>query len=142
MICAMARWLSGQEPAHDRATCQLRQSEPGNHGRLCLMPISEKSVRVARCGMKVANCVMLFAYERLAQFPIDVWIERRFLNTTVFSAKKEVTKLRLREFRKRILANTAVTRAILVFITRESILEDSFPACPGEQLPACRARRR
>jgi len=27
-------------------------------------------------GAKVANCVMLFAYERLSAFPIDVWIER------------------------------------------------------------------
>ena len=27
-------------------------------------------------GAKVANCVMLFAYERLGAFPIDVWIER------------------------------------------------------------------
>jgi N-glycosylase/DNA lyase len=27
-------------------------------------------------GAKVANCVMLFAYERLRAFPIDVWIER------------------------------------------------------------------
>jgi N-glycosylase/DNA lyase len=27
-------------------------------------------------GAKVANCVMLFAYERLRAFPIDVWVER------------------------------------------------------------------
>ncbi|MGH8164595.1 MAG: DNA-3-methyladenine glycosylase family protein, partial [Rhodanobacteraceae bacterium] len=27
-------------------------------------------------GSKVAHCVMLFAYERLRAFPIDVWIER------------------------------------------------------------------
>jgi len=27
-------------------------------------------------GAKIANCVMLFAYERLRAFPIDVWIER------------------------------------------------------------------
>ncbi len=27
-------------------------------------------------GKKVANCVMLFAYHRIAAFPIDVWIER------------------------------------------------------------------
>ena len=27
-------------------------------------------------GTKVANCVMLFAYERLRAFPIDVWVER------------------------------------------------------------------
>ncbi len=27
-------------------------------------------------GTKVANCVLLFAYEHLDAFPIDVWIER------------------------------------------------------------------
>jgi N-glycosylase/DNA lyase len=35
--------------------------------RLCTLP---------GVGAKVANCVMLFAYERLRAFPIDVWIER------------------------------------------------------------------
>ena len=35
--------------------------------RLCELP---------GVGAKVANCVMLFAYERLRAFPIDVWIER------------------------------------------------------------------
>jgi N-glycosylase/DNA lyase len=29
-------------------------------------------------GEKVANCVMLFGYHRLARFPVDVWIERVF----------------------------------------------------------------
>ncbi len=29
-------------------------------------------------GEKVANCVMLFGYHRLARFPVDVWIERAF----------------------------------------------------------------
>ena len=36
-------------------------------------------------GAKVANCVMLFAYERLRAFPIDVWIER-VLKGAIFSA--------------------------------------------------------
>ncbi len=35
--------------------------------RLCALP---------GVGAKVANCVMLFAYERLRAFPIDVWVER------------------------------------------------------------------
>lgn len=35
--------------------------------RLCELP---------GVGAKVANCVMLFAYERLRAFPIDVWVER------------------------------------------------------------------
>jgi N-glycosylase/DNA lyase len=27
-------------------------------------------------GRKVAACVMLFAYQRMEAFPVDVWIER------------------------------------------------------------------
>src|SRR6266545_7593228 len=38
-------------------------------------------------GPKVANCVMLFAYERLRAFPIDVWIER-VLRQHYFSGRK------------------------------------------------------
>ena len=43
--------------------------------------LSDESLRAHLCelpgvGAKVANCVMLFAYERLRAFPIDVWIER------------------------------------------------------------------
>ncbi len=48
-------------------------------------------------GPKVANCVLLFAYERLAAFPIDVWIER-VLRETYFQRKRRVTATRLREF--------------------------------------------
>ncbi len=48
-------------------------------------------------GPKVANCVLLFAYERLAAFPIDVWIER-VLRETYFPRKRHVTTGRLREF--------------------------------------------
>jgi N-glycosylase/DNA lyase len=48
-------------------------------------------------GAKVANCVMLFAYERLRAFPIDVWIER-VLKQQYFSRKRKVTTQPLREF--------------------------------------------
>ncbi|HZE14174.1 MAG TPA: DNA glycosylase, partial [Chthoniobacterales bacterium] len=48
-------------------------------------------------GAKVANCVMLFAYERLRAFPIDVWIERT-LKQQYFPRKRKVTAQRLREF--------------------------------------------
>ena len=40
---------------------------------------------------------MLFAFERLRAFPIDVWIER-VLKQQYFPRKKKVTKLQLREF--------------------------------------------
>ena len=48
-------------------------------------------------GPKVANCVMLFAYERLRAFPIDVWIER-VLRQHYFSGRKKMTAQRLRQF--------------------------------------------
>jgi N-glycosylase/DNA lyase len=59
--------------------------------------LREKLCALPGVGMKVANCVMLFAYERLRAFPIDVWIER-VLKQQYFSRKKKVTELRLREF--------------------------------------------
>jgi len=56
--------------------------------RLCELP---------GVGAKVANCVMLFAYERLRAFPIDVWIER-VLKQQYFPRKRKVTAQQLREF--------------------------------------------
>ncbi|MFN2475914.1 MAG: DNA-3-methyladenine glycosylase [Chthoniobacterales bacterium] len=48
-------------------------------------------------GAKVANCVMLFAYERLRAFPIDVWIER-VLKQRYFPRARKLTAERLRLF--------------------------------------------
>lgn len=56
--------------------------------RLCALP---------GVGAKVANCVMLFAYERLKAFPIDVWIER-VLREKYFPRARRLNALRLRTF--------------------------------------------
>ena len=56
--------------------------------RLCELP---------GVGAKVANCVMLFAYERLRAFPIDVWIER-VLREKYFDRVRKLEPARLREF--------------------------------------------
>jgi N-glycosylase/DNA lyase len=56
--------------------------------RLCALP---------GVGAKVANCVMLFAYERLRAFPIDVWIER-VLKEKYFPRRRKVTAQQLRGF--------------------------------------------
>ena len=48
-------------------------------------------------GPKVANCVMLFAYDRTAAFPIDVWIER-VLRQTYFKRRRKPTARKLTEF--------------------------------------------
>ena len=56
--------------------------------RLCALP---------GVGAKIANCVMLFAYERLRAFPIDVWIER-VLREKYFPRNGKATAQQLREF--------------------------------------------
>jgi N-glycosylase/DNA lyase len=48
-------------------------------------------------GAKVANCVMLFAYERLRAFPIDVWVER-VLMEKYFPRRRKLTVHKLRDF--------------------------------------------
>jgi len=64
--------------------------------------LSERQLREQLCelpgvGMKVANCVMLFAYERLVAFPIDVWIER-VLRERYFVRGRKVTSKAMAEF--------------------------------------------
>jgi len=53
--------------------------------------------RLPGVGEKVANCALLFGFERVRAFPIDVWIER-VLREIYFPRKRKVTARRLREF--------------------------------------------
>jgi N-glycosylase/DNA lyase len=60
-------------------TAQLVSSGAGDLESWIPLPDNELCARLCSLpgvGAKVANCVMLFAYERLRAFPIDVWIER------------------------------------------------------------------
>ena len=83
-LLATARLVSSGE-------CDLESwstlSDPDLREKFCSLP---------GVGAKIANCVMLFAYERLRAFPIDVWIER-VLKQQYFPRKK-ITEPRLREF--------------------------------------------
>jgi N-glycosylase/DNA lyase len=53
--------------------------------------------RAPGVGVKVANCVLLFGYEHLGAFPIDVWIER-VLREHYFKGRRRVTTARLQEY--------------------------------------------
>jgi N-glycosylase/DNA lyase len=67
-----------------------------------LVALSDVDLRTRLCelpgvGAKVANCVMLFAYERLRAFPIDVWIER-VLRERYFPRARKLNAARLQAF--------------------------------------------
>jgi N-glycosylase/DNA lyase len=83
-----------------RATARLVSS--GNADLEAWSALSDAELRKQLCelpgvGPKIANCVMLFAYERVRAFPIDVWIER-VLRQNYFSRRNKMTATRLREF--------------------------------------------
>ena len=59
--------------------------------------LREQLCHLPGVGAKVANCVMLFGYERIKAFPIDVWIER-VLREKYFPRKRKVTSASLAEF--------------------------------------------
>ncbi|MBA3272885.1 MAG: hypothetical protein H0T11_03305 [Chthoniobacterales bacterium] len=84
LLATAERVASGAADLH--AWRELPDSELRE--RLCELP---------GVGAKVANCVMLFAYERLRAFPIDVWIER-VLKEKYFPRARKVTAERLRVF--------------------------------------------
>jgi N-glycosylase/DNA lyase len=83
-----------------RATARLVSS--GGADLEAWSALSDAELRKQLCalpgvGPKIANCVMLFAYERLRAFPIDVWIER-VLKQHYFSGRSKMTARRLRQF--------------------------------------------
>ena len=83
-----------------RATARLVSS--GKADLEAWSALSDSELRKQLCalpgvGPKIANCVMLFAYERLRAFPIDVWIER-VLRQHYSSRRSKMTTQRLRRF--------------------------------------------
>ena len=83
-----------------RATAQLVGSGECDLESSSMLPDSDLRKNLCQLpgvGVKIANCVMLFAYERLRAFPIDVWIER-VLRQHYFPRRKKMTAQQLREF--------------------------------------------
>jgi N-glycosylase/DNA lyase len=67
-----------------------------------LRNLSTEDARAALCelpgvGEKIANCVLLFAYDRLDAVPVDVWIAR-VLNEVYFSDRTNVPLRELKSF--------------------------------------------
>ncbi len=58
----------------------------------------EKLCELPGVGPKIAQCTLLFAYERLGVFPIDVWIERALRELYFADRSDGVTARVLREF--------------------------------------------
>jgi N-glycosylase/DNA lyase len=85
------------------ATARLVASREADLKRWSDLPdpeLRKKLCALPGVGAKVANCVMLFAYERVRAFPIDVWIER-VLRERYFARKRKPTAAKLQKFSDR-----------------------------------------
>jgi 3-methyladenine DNA glycosylase/8-oxoguanine DNA glycosylase len=89
--------------------------------------LREKLCALPGVGAKVANCVMLFAFERLRAFPIDVWIERT-LKQQYFPRKKNVTTLDFANSPKHIFGEYGGYAAIFVSSCAYGFTQDRRPA--------------
>ena len=75
----------------------LREANLESWSALPDVELREQLCQLPGVGAKVANCVMLFGYERIKAFPIDVWIER-VLREKYFPRKRKLTSASLAEF--------------------------------------------
>src|SRR5204863_1893591 len=90
----------GYRAKHLLATAQLVSSGKADLEAWSALPDAELRKHLCALpgvGAKIANCVMLFGYERLRAFPIDVWIAR-VLRERYFPRQKKIAAQRLREF--------------------------------------------
>ncbi len=91
-------------------------------------------------GVKIANCVMLFAYERLRAFPIDVWIER-VLRQRYFPRRKKITAQQLREFSETYFGEHGGYAQQYLFHHARTALRKSGVAIPQERDTTLRSGR-
>jgi N-glycosylase/DNA lyase len=100
--------------------------------------LSDAELRKQLCalpgvGPKIANCVMLFAYERLRAFPIDVWIER-VLRQHYLPRRKKITAQQLHEFSETHFGeHGGYAQQYLFHHARTRLRKSGFPAGLGRQ---------
>src|SRR5216110_1501986 len=126
-----------------RATAQLVSS--GECNLKAWTALSDAALREQLCalpgvGAKIANCVMLFAYERLRAFPIDVWIER-VLRQRYFPRRKKITAQQLREFSETYFGEHGGYAQQYLFHHARTALRKSGVAIPQERETALRSGR-
>ena len=124
------------------ATARLVASGEANSKNGRRLPDDELRARLCELpgvGAKVANCVMLFAYERLARVS-DRCLDRARSARKIFSAKAKADRdASCANLRKTISANTAATRSSICFITRARRRAEAPRVAPRREDTTARA---
>jgi N-glycosylase/DNA lyase len=75
----------------------------GSFDLAAIAPLDDDAALARLCelpgvGPKIAQCALLFAWERLGVFPIDVWIERALRELYFSKARRPPSSKELRQF--------------------------------------------
>lgn len=92
-------------------------------------------------GTKVANCVLLFAYEHLDAFPIDVWIER-VLRERYFPGDPDVPVARLQRFSEEYFGSYGGYAQQYLFHHARLSSRKTPPASEAPETPIRRVQRK
>ena len=134
----------GYRAKHLRATAQRVSSGECNLEAWSALSDAELGKRLSALpgvGAKIANCVMLFGYERLRAFPIDVWIER-VLKQQYFPRRKKIATQRLREFSETYFGeHGGYAQQYLFHHARLASRKTGFPAGLGRQASSLPSNR-
>ncbi|RFC46389.1 MAG: N-glycosylase/DNA lyase [Verrucomicrobia bacterium] len=90
----------GYRAANLLASAQRIASGDTDLDRIAELPDAEAQMALRNLpgvGEKVANCALLFGFERLKAFPVDVWIER-VIRVRYFRKRQKVTPATIRAF--------------------------------------------
>ena len=126
-----------------RATAQLVSSGECDLELWSTLPDSDLRKNLSELpgvGAKIANCVMLFAYERLRAFPIDVWIER-VLRRRYFPRRKKMKAQQLREFSETYFGEHGGYAQQYLFHHARTALRKSGVVIPQQRDTALRSGR-
>ncbi len=101
LTSAMKQVSHGFRARNLLATAQMVTANEIQLAELSYLPTAEARRTLCRfpgVGDKIANCVLLFAYERMDAVPIDVWIGRALRQTYFPFEAQNVRASRLSEF--------------------------------------------
>jgi len=126
-------------------TARLVASDAADLEAMSMLPDADLRKRLCELpgvGAKVANCVMLFSYERLRAFPVDVWI-KRILRENYFPRVRKLNAARLRAFTEEYFGNQGgYAQQYLFHYARAKGRSSETPRDPSTSLRSARNDKR
>ena len=122
-ICSIRECKVGYRDAYICGAAKMVTENPGWIGEIRTLPYPQakkKLMELNGIGPKVADCVLLFAFEKYEAVPVDVWIER-IIRTNYFKEERKLSYAKASEFAREHFGQYAGYAQEYLFGMREEI---------------------